>query len=77
MPRTIARIQIELVQPDDVNAPAQVLVSHPPDDQMCGMMIWTASKLIGENFRKLHEEQQQRVEIARTLPKNGGLISLQ
>jgi hypothetical protein len=66
----MARITIQLVQPDEPNAAPQVLVDHPPDDQLCGLMMWTASKLIGENLRKLHEEQ--RVRIAQTLPGNGG-----
>lgn len=69
MPRVIARIQIELIQPDDPQAAPQVSVSHPPDDATCGLMIWNASKLIGENLRTLHEAQRVRIE--RSMP-NGG-----
>lgn len=75
MPRVLAQIVIQMVQPDDPTAPPQVSVQHPPDDQACGMMMWTAAKLIGQNLRQLHEDQ--RVRIAQALPPNGspsGLI---
>lgn len=73
MPRVLAQITIQLLQPEDGSAQPHVAVSHPPDDQTCGLMMWNASKLIGENFRKLHEEQRVRIE--RSMPNGGGWLA--